>query len=177
MILNKSSIRLSICLNFSSCKMGIILLNLPHHESLGDWEALRFYSGHSDLRAKATHTIHGLPQERWGPSGLSGTTVSGRLILQGIKPEFVFRGRLVLGNISSLGKLDFPPLSWPWQVLSFDSKPITSCKVKASVLLPLRYSQAISYSIEEGRPSRLFFPSVWLEDLALWVQTPWGFSN
>lgn len=83
-----------------------------------------------------------------GPKGLLGTTVSGRLILQRIKPESVLRERLVLGNISSLGKLDFPRLSWPWRVLSFDSKPITSCKVKAGVLLPLPHSQAISCSTE-----------------------------
>lgn len=60
-----------------------------------------FYSGRRELRATATHTTHGLPPERWGPKGLLGTAVSGRLILQGIQPESVLGERLVLGNVSS----------------------------------------------------------------------------
>lgn len=60
--LNKQWHRLSICLSFSSCKMGIILLNLPHSGRAGDCEALRLLRGCGNLREPICDS---LTQSRW----------------------------------------------------------------------------------------------------------------
>lgn len=71
-ILNKSWYCLSICLSFSSCKMGIILLNLPHSGRAGDCEALGLLRGCGNLWEpiceSLTQSLWVIFQECTGPS-------------------------------------------------------------------------------------------------------------
>lgn len=114
-ILNKSSYCFSICLSFSSCKMGILLLTYLTVGGRGLWGPEVLKGLWQSVRAKAWHKVYGLlfknAQAHW-PLKKDRECSFDISRNKGGAPrlEATLRERLAFENISLVEKLDFLPL-------------------------------------------------------------------